>query len=81
MADPISLDRYRERRAAAARPAASAPVKPTYLAAEAGKVLLAFSDGAQLDLSPQHARIWAERLAAMADVAEALAKEGGGDAG
>jgi hypothetical protein len=83
MAKVVSLDGYRLRRQVdealqlAAKPLAPPPVKPTYLAAEPGKVLLAFSDGAQLDLSPDHARTWAERLAAMADVAEALDRDGG----
>lgn len=84
MSDPISLAAFRQRRlaenSAAAQPSVPAPVKPAYLGAEAGKVIVTFTNDAGLELSPQHARIWAERLAAMADVAEALAKEGGGDA-
>jgi hypothetical protein len=82
--EPVSLDAYRLRRRVAAdlarrSPAAQPPagVKPTYLAAEPGRVLLRFSDGAELELAPEHARTWAERLAAMADVAEAMAKDGG----
>lgn len=86
MANPISLAAYRHRlitqRALAALDAAKQreaprPVQPTYIAAEPGKVLLRFSDGAELELSPEHCRTWAERLAGMADVAEALAREGG----
>ena len=88
VADPVSLDEYRLRRRLAAEweteiaarekaAQAPAPVKPTYLAAEPGRVLLRFSDGAELELDPTHARIWAERLLGMADVAEALAKDGG----
>lgn len=84
-ATPVSLNAYRQRRlaerSAAARPSAPEPVKPAYLGAEAGKVIVSFTNDSGLELSPEHARIWAERLAAMADVAEALAKEGGGDAG
>jgi antitoxin component of MazEF toxin-antitoxin module len=50
---------------------------PAHLSAEPGKVILEVSNGAGLDLSPANARVWAERLAAMADVAEALEREGG----
>lgn len=80
---PISLDAYRARRKALlARIVDRArPVQPTYLGAEAGKVLLAFSNGTEIDLSPAQARLWAERVADMADTAEALAREGGPDAG
>lgn len=87
MANPISLAAYRHRlitqraladlqaeRAAAAR----APVTIVYLAAEAGKVLLRFSDGGEVDLSPDHAETWAGRLAEMASTARALAKDGAG---
>jgi len=87
---PISLADYRRQRELAAaweadiaaREKAAKPrgIQPTYLGAEANKVLLAFSDGTEVDLSPAHARTWAERLLGMADVAEAMAKEGGGDA-
>lgn len=84
MADPkpISLDAYRKRRAGWEAPAPTPPaVKPTYIAAEAGKVLLRFSDGAELELSPDHAETWSERLAQMARTARSLGQEGGGDAG
>ncbi len=77
MANVVCLEDFRTRRMAAAQAAGALPVQPVYLAAEPGKVVLAFSDGAQLDLSPEHARIWAERLAAMADTAEAMGREGG----
>jgi len=50
------------------------------LAAEAGRVFLRFAVGAELELSPEHARIWTERLAAMADVAAALGGKGGPNA-
>ncbi len=86
MADPISLDAYRKRRAGweqCSKPSLglvtpAAPVEPAYVAAEPGRVILGFTDHAELVLSPAHARIWAERLAAFADTAEAMAKEGGG---
>lgn len=88
-AKPVSLAAYRARREQVAawerelaerEKPARAGVKPTYVAAEAGKVLLRFSDGAELELSPDHAETWAERLAQMARTARALAGEGGGDA-
>lgn len=40
-------------------------------------MLLELGDGTVLELSPGHARAWAERLAAMADGAEAFGGKGG----
>ncbi len=52
-------------------------VAPAHLFAEAGTVVLEFAGQfdartERLQLSPAHARAWAERLLAMADTAEAL---------
>lgn len=69
----LDLEAARARRVAAAK----APVQPCHLSAAPDRVLLLFTNGEQLDLSPAHARIWAERLAAMADVAEAIGRENG----
>jgi hypothetical protein len=62
----VSLDAARARRRAGDAPAAP----PATLQATPGRVLLAFADGSEVDLSPEHARTWAERLLAMADAAE-----------
>lgn len=72
LADVVQLAAFRARRATPA----PKPVAPAHLQAQPGRVLLQLSDKSELDLSPAHARIWAERLAAMADVAEALEREG-----
>ena len=80
-AKPISLDDYRKRRSGWEAPPAPKPVKPVFIAAEPDRVLLRLSDGAELELSPEHAETWAERLAEMAKTARALGQEGGGDAG
>jgi hypothetical protein len=71
-ADVVELAAFRARK----RPEPK-PVAPAHLSAEPGLVLLEFSNREQLELSPAHARVWAERLAAMADTAEALEREGG----
>jgi len=55
---------------------AAAPRSAASLHARPNTVVLTLADGTEFDLSPDHARTWAERLAAMADVAEAMAKEG-----
>jgi hypothetical protein len=45
-------------------------------------VLLGFSDGREVTLSPEHAEVWADRLHMMAKSARALAgPEGDGHAG
>jgi len=84
MADskPVSLDEYRKRRAGWEAPArAVEPLKPVFLAAEAGKVVVRFSDGREVELSPASADTWSEQLAQMARTARDLAGEGGDDAG
>lgn len=75
----VSLATYRAR-GRGEKPKTRPPAAPATLAVKDGQVLLDFGDGTGLELSSAHARTWAERLAAMADVAEALAKEGGGNA-
>jgi hypothetical protein len=70
---PIDLEAYRSRRLAAL--SRTADPRPCHLSAAPDRVLLLFTTGAELDLSPAHARVWAERLAAMADVAEALGRD------
>jgi hypothetical protein len=76
-AEVVSLDAFRARRAGVTPPGPPPSVAPAHLSAEPGLVLLQFSNREQLVLSPPHARVWAERLAAMADTAEALEREGG----
>jgi hypothetical protein len=65
----VNLEAFRARRCAT--------VPPATLTAAPGRVLLDLGDGTGLELSPERARAWAARLAAMADVAAALAEEGG----
>lgn len=82
MAEVVNLAAARQRKlareSAAARPEpALRQAYPAYIAAEADRVILRLTNGDELDLSPDHARVWAERLVAMADTAEALGKEGG----
>lgn len=86
MAEVVFLERYRAARVSAAVKAG--PPKPMHLTAAPDRVVLVFTNGDELDLSPESARVWAERLAAMADVAAALGRderallglpEGGGD--
>jgi hypothetical protein len=62
--------------AARARRAAPAPRPAAHLRAAPDRVILELADGTGFDLSPTQARRWAERLAAMAEAAEALAKGG-----
>lgn len=75
----IDLDAARARRASAAtrsQTTQASSATPATISAGPGRVVLALGDGAELDLSPQHARVWAERLSDMADVAESLEKGG-----
>lgn len=76
LAAVVSLDAARARRRAGGPPTAP----PATLSLCGGCVVLDLGDGTGLELSPDHARAWAERLAAMADVAEALGKKGGPNA-
>lgn len=76
-AEVVRLSDVRARRAGIAPPGPPPKPAPAYLATAPGKVLFELSDGTGFDLSAAHARIWAERLAAMADTAEALEREGG----
>lgn len=71
-ADVVQLDAFRARRA---KPTPK-PVAPAHLYAERGLVVLAFSNQQEVILSAEHARVWAERIAAMADVAHEQEREG-----
>jgi hypothetical protein len=69
---PISLDAFRARRAEALIPP---PAGHHHLAAAPGLVVIHFAGGPEVELSPTRARVWAERLVAMADVAEGLQRD------
>lgn len=73
MAEVADLEAYRALRVA--RAAKKGPPCPRHLSAAPDRVLLLFSNGDELDLSPANARIWAERLCQMADSAERLARD------
>jgi hypothetical protein len=71
-ADIVSLDAFRARRAEALIPP---PAAHHHLAAGPGLVTIVFAGGLEVELSPIRARVWAERLAAMADVADQLQRD------
>jgi hypothetical protein len=71
-AEVVQLAAFRERRPVAKSDSSQPPQPVTaHLWAESGRVVLRFSNGNEVGLTPASARVWAERLAAMADVAEA----------
>lgn len=76
LAPVVSLDAARARRGADGPPTAP----PATLTVRSGCVVVDLGDGTGLELSPDHARAWAERLLAKADVAdrEAARRERGG---
>lgn len=75
--DVVEIAAFRARKRQAAQPRTA----PAHLYAEPGTVVLEFGRQAfdakteRLMLTPAHARVWAERLAAMAAAAEALEQE------
>lgn len=73
MTKPICLEAFRARRLAQLAP--STPVRPLHLSAAPDRVLLLFSNGQELSETPASGRVWAERILAMCDVAEALGRD------
>lgn len=73
MARVVNLDAFRARRRAVESPQPSQGC--IHLGAAPDRVILRLFNGDEAELSPTRARVWAERLVAMADVAEALGRD------
>ena len=71
MAEVVHLDAYRNKApATTGKPLRYATLKAT----TSGNVVMSI-DGNEIEVSPANARTWAERLLAMADVAEGVRRE------
>lgn len=68
----VSLAAARARRREASPPTPP----PAHLTVRSGVVVLVLGGYGELELSPEHARVWAEKLAAMAARAESRGGDG-----